>query len=35
MHEDGNIQYANYQNADQMNEYLIAHGHVGIISDII
>ena len=35
MHEDGNIQYANYQNADQMNEYLITHGHVGIISDII
>ena len=35
MHKDGNIQYANYQNADQMNEYLITHGHVGIVSDII
>ena len=35
MHDDGNIRYANYQSEDQMNEYLTAQGHEGIISDII
>ena len=35
MHDDGNIQYANYQNEDQMNEYLIDQGHGSIIVDIV
>ena len=26
MHSDGNIQYANYQNSDQMTDYLTSHG---------
>mgnify|MGYP001387234111 CR=1 FL=1 len=26
MHADGNIQYANYQNLDQMTDYLTSHG---------
>tara|TARA_Y100001978_G_C23498617_1_gene339889 strand:- start:137 stop:514 length:378 start_codon:yes stop_codon:yes gene_type:complete len=35
MHTDGNIRYANYQSPEQMNEYLTAHGHTEIISDIV
>ena len=35
MHADGNIKYANYQNEDQMTEFLINHGHNDIISQII
>jgi len=35
MHEDGNIQYANYQDQIQMSEYLTFHGHEKEISNII
>ena len=35
MHDDGNIRYANYQSADQMNEYLTAQGHEEVIAEII
>ena len=35
MHADGNIQYANYQNEEQMIDYLTANGNDGVIGDII
>ena len=35
MHADGNIQYANYQNEQQMSDYLTANGHASAISDIV
>ncbi len=35
MHSDGNIQYANYQNQSQMNDYLTSYGYGTVISDII
>ena len=35
MHDDGNIRYSNYQNQDQMNEYLTAQGHDSVIAEII
>ena len=35
LHADGNIQYANYQNQNQMNEYLTNMGVENFISDII
>ncbi len=35
MHDDGNIRYANYQSAAQMNEYLTAQGHESLIAEII
>jgi len=35
MHSDGNIQYANYQNQSQMNDYLTSYGYGAVISDII
>ena len=35
MHDDGNIRYANYQSAAQMNEYLTAQGHESVIAEII
>ena len=35
MQADGNIQYANYQNFDQMTSYLTGHGFVDTIDLII
>ena len=35
MHADGNIQYANYQNAEQMSDYLTSRGFQSEISNII
>ena len=35
MHADGNIMYANYQNIEQMMEYLIAEGHESVITEIV
>ena len=35
MHDDGNIRYANYQNQEQMSEYLTAQGHDSVITEII
>ena len=35
MHDDGNIQYANYQSESQMTEYLTANGFSSTISEII
>ncbi len=35
MHADGNIQYANYQNEEQMSDYLTSKGYADVISDII
>ncbi len=32
MHADGNIQYANYQNLDQMTDYLTSHGFANTIA---
>ena len=32
MHADGNIQYANYQNLDQMTDYLTGHGFADTIA---
>ena len=34
MHADGNIRYANYQNEDQMRDYLTSKGYVDVINDI-
>ena len=34
MHADGNIRYANYQNEDQMRDYLTTNGFSDSISDI-
>ena len=31
MHADGNIQYANYQNLQQMTDYLTGNGFANII----
>ncbi len=35
IHADGNIQYANYQNQNQMSDYLTGHGYQSVISEII
>ena len=35
MHADGNIQYANYQNQNQMSEYLTAQGHENVFAEIV
>ena len=35
MHADGNIRYANYQNEQQMTDYLAIYGHHDVIDDII
>ena len=35
MHDDGNIRYANYQNQDQMSEYITAQGHENVIGEIV
>ena len=35
MHADGNIRYANYQNEQQMSDYLTANGHGSTVSDIV
>ena len=35
MHADGNIQYANYQNRQQMTDYLTANGNTNAIASII
>jgi len=35
MHDDGNIQYANYQSETQMREYLTSNGDESVISDIV
>ena len=32
MWEDGNIQYANYQNLDQMTEYLTGNGFADTVA---
>ena len=32
MHADGNIQYANYQNLDQMTDYLTSHGYADTVA---
>ena len=32
MHADGNIQYANYQNLDQMTYYLTSHGFADTVA---
>ena len=35
MYADGNIKYANYQNEDQMSDYLTSKGFESVIGDII
>ena len=35
MHADGNIQYANYQNEEQMRDFLTSNGNESVIGDII
>ena len=35
MHDDGNIRYANYQNEQQMTNYLTGNGYEFVLSDII
>jgi hypothetical protein len=35
MHADGNIQYANYQNEEQMRTYLTATGNADVIQSIL
>ena len=35
MHADGNIKYANYQNENQMNDYLTSHGYQSVVNEII
>ena len=35
MHADGNIQYANYQNEEQMIDYLTSNGNESAILGII
>ena len=35
MHADGNIQYTNYQNEEQMIDYLTDNGNESAILDII
>lgn len=35
MHADGNIKYANYQNSDQLNDYLTSTGNENAINAII
>ena len=35
MHADGNIQYANYQNEEQMIDYLTSNGNDSVIGNII
>ena len=35
MHDDGNIQYANYQSEEQMSDYLTGHGYESVISEIV
>ena len=35
MHSDGNIRYANYQNEEQMSNYLTSNGYEYVISDIL
>ena len=35
MHADGNIQYSNYQNEEQMRDYLTSKGFESEISNII
>ena len=35
MHDDGNIQYANYQSESQMTEYLTTNGYSSNVSEII
>ena len=35
MHADGNIQYANYQNEEQLIDYLTGNGNDSFIGDII
>ena len=32
MHADGNIQYANYQNLDQMTDYLTSNGFADTVA---
>ena len=32
MHADGNIQYANYQNLDQMTDYLTNNGFADTVA---
>ena len=34
MHADGNIQYANYQNLQQMSHYLTSNNHGDIVNII-
>ena len=35
MHDDGNIQYANYQSEAQMSDYLTSNGYESVISEIV
>ena len=35
MHDDGNIRYANYQSAIQMENYLTTQGHESVVEDIV
>jgi hypothetical protein len=35
MHDDGNIQYANYQSESQMSDYLNSNGYEYVISEIV
>ncbi|QNG26982.1 hypothetical protein [Synechococcus sp. HK01-R] len=35
MHADGNIQYANYQNEQQMTDYLVSTGNADIVSVVV
>ena len=35
MYDDGNIKYANYQNEDQMRDYLTSKGFESVVGDII
>ena len=35
MPDDGNIRYANYQNQNQLSEYLTTQGYENVIAEII
>ena len=35
MHGGGNIQYANYQNKEQMTEYLTDLGFSSVVSEVV
>ena len=35
MHDDGNIRYANYQNEEQMTDYLTDLGFSSVVAEVV